>query len=96
MLFNNPHGASIAPMQTMTLKQWISEKTPEHAAELLGVSVSSLHKYSSGRRMPRPEVCRRIVDVSGERVTYAAILDGYRGDPWRRPTCPNSYRRSRS
>ncbi|MBX9697897.1 MAG: helix-turn-helix domain-containing protein [Acetobacteraceae bacterium] len=42
-------------------------------AERLGLPLTTLHGYISGKRQPDPEIIPRIVDATGGRVTAADL-----------------------
>lgn len=55
----------------MKLHDWMVgvAKTPEELARAIGVTGEAVRRYRSGARMPRPEITRRIHEVTGGAVT---------------------------
>lgn len=55
----------------MTLSDWLRQSRLSHDefADRIGCDRSSVTRYVHGNRMPRPEVLRRIAEVTGGAVT---------------------------
>lgn len=55
----------------MKLHDWMARvaKTPDQVAETLGVTGEAVRRYARGARMPRPEICRRIHELTSGAVT---------------------------
>lgn len=55
----------------MKLNDWMARvaQTPDQIAATLGVTGEAVRRYARGARMPRPEICRRIHDLTGGAVT---------------------------
>ena len=63
----------------MQLPDWLKKEnlTPEAFGERLGVKGMTIRRYCSGGRMPKPEICRQIVDATGGEVTVQDLHDCY-------------------
>lgn len=55
----------------MKLSDWMAgaAKTPNELAVLIGTTGEAVRRYCSGARMPRPEIVRRIHEITGGQVT---------------------------
>lgn len=67
-LTNKNHFGSFVCMK---LHDWMAgvAKTPEELAKIIGVTGEAVRRYRSGARMPRPEIVKRIQEVTGGQVT---------------------------
>jgi transcriptional regulator with XRE-family HTH domain len=56
--------------RAMLLREYLSLRglTIPVLADLLGVSVQSVHRYVNGERLPRPDVMMKIAEVTGGAV----------------------------
>ena len=65
----------------MGLQEWVRAQsgTVAEVAADFGVGRVALHRYMSGRAMPRPATVARIVDVTKGQVTAADLVAGHKG-----------------
>lgn len=55
----------------MKLRDWLAAgaMTPDEMAKRIDVTGEAVRRYCSGARMPKPEIARRIYEVTGGEVT---------------------------
>jgi hypothetical protein len=63
------------------LAEWIARQplTVDQCAAAIGIHRVSLHRYASGRRMPRLDVCAAIARATNNEITVAVLATHYRG-----------------
>jgi DNA-binding transcriptional regulator YdaS (Cro superfamily) len=68
-------------METHPLAAWIAPQpmTFEQAADMLGCHRVTLHRYASGKKMPKPAMCLRIERLTGGVVTASDLARSYVG-----------------
>lgn len=61
----------------MKLHDWMARvaKTPDEIAEVLDVTGEAVRRYARGARMPRPEICKRIHELTGGAVTAQDLYE---------------------